>query len=97
MLTGVNTKPSSRGKINPYLFCKYNKLIVEMCQYCVIFTKHIQQNCEEKVVLNNKCTQKSSELKLWSNFFKNSCDGVNFKESCITCNFSSKSLYGYLS
>ena len=72
MLTGVNTKPSSRGKINPYLFCKYNKLIVEMCQYCVLFLQSIfnrivkkklfwTTNVHKKVVSWN-CGQTSSKI-----------------------------------
>lgn len=32
----------------------------------------------------------SNHWKLWSDFFKNVCKGVNFLKSCITCNFNSK-------
>ena len=93
MLTGVNTKPSSGGKTHPYLACKYNKLIVEMSQYL----KSIFNRIVKKKLLWTINVHKKEATETVSNFFKNSFDGVNFKESCMTCNFRSKSLYGYLS
>ena len=39
----------------------------------------------------------SSQWKLWSDVFKNTCEEVDFQKSCITCNLISKLPHRYLS
>ena len=44
----------------------------------------------KKKLFRTVSAHRSSQLKLRSNLFKNTCEGVDFKKRCITCNFGSK-------
>ena len=64
-------------------------------QFLFIFQKsgtRIVKNKLFRISINNR-----SQLKLWSDLLKNTCKGVNFQKSWITCNFSSKLHHKYLS